>query len=75
MVQLPRRTRLVDLPFRVESLVLSHSLGKTEIIPAVVVSIDAGIARRKHNLFAVMSVNMKAVVAAAVVECHMIFRL
>ena len=75
MVQLPRHTRLVDLLFGIESLVLGHSLGKAKIIPAVVVTIDAGIAWRKHNLFVVMSVDMKAVVAIAIVKSHMKLRL
>ena len=75
MVQLPRRTRLLNLSLRIESLILSNRFGETKITLAIVVSVNPGIAGTKQNLFAVICKNMEPIVAIPIVEYNLVSRL
>ena len=59
MIEFPCGSRLFDLPFGEESFVVGNSLGKTEVVSAVVVMVNAGLTWRKHNLLAIFCVDMK----------------
>ena len=70
VIELPCCTRLLNLSFRKVVLVLGNSLGETEIVFMIVVTIDTRFAGTKQNLLPILGVDMESVVAISIVEHH-----
>ena len=68
MLQLPCCKCLRNLTIGKVPGIVSNSLGKTEIVSLIIVTINTSLTRTKQNLLAILGEHMKTVVTIAIVE-------